>query len=304
MAFDPAKYRSGIAIADGDFAAEYSLRRGAAPALWEQALIEAPELVRDIARAFAASGAEVLTTPTDGANLLSIAERRNGAAGGGDDVEAMNRVAAEAYRSAAGQAGPTRVWGAIGPVERLLALEEIEEDALYAAYEAQAAALAGGGVDAILCRSFIELEALRVAVRAAAKTGRPVIGSMAFDCGASYTETTMGATVPQACTALEELGAAMVGCDRGVYPDATAEIVSLMKKSCRLPIFAAINAGPPELGEEGVVYPEPPRAYADRFRTAAAAGAAIVGGGCGATADHIAALVKARDAYHRRPKRD
>ncbi len=303
MAFDLASYRNGIAVADGDFAAEYLLRRGAPPDLWERASIDTPEVVRDVARAFIAAGAEILITPTDGANAVAIEDRSGGGTTAGEQLDAMNRGAAAVYRSAADSAGATAVWGAIGPIEPLLALEEIDEAELFRAYEAQSAALAGGGVDAILCRSFVELEALRIAVRAAAKTGLRVIGSMAFDCGPNFTETTLGATIPQACEAMKDNGAAMVGCDHGTYPDAVPGIVSLMQQSCDLPIFAAINAGLPELREEGVVYPESPRDFADRFRAAAAAGASIVGGGRGAMADHIAALVKARDAYVRRAKR-
>ncbi|MFQ5430599.1 MAG: homocysteine S-methyltransferase family protein, partial [Phycisphaerae bacterium] len=180
---------------------------------------------------------------------------------------------------------------------------EIDEETLSRAYRRQAAALAEGGVDGILCRSFTELDALRIALEAAkAATNLPLIGSMVFDSGPDFTETVMHVTVPQAAAAIREAGASMVGCDHAEHPDAAADVVGMLRAACDLPVWVEINAGRAELSEDRRVYPETPKAYGERLPALAQAGATIIGGGRGATRDHIAAMRQARDRFLRRRK--
>jgi methionine synthase I (cobalamin-dependent) len=195
------------------------------------------------------------------------------------------------------------VFGAVGPIERLLLLDEIGESALSEAYARQAEALAAGGADAILCRSFVEVGALVVAIRAAIQaTGLPVIGSMTFDSGPEQVETALGTTVPQACAEMAEAGAAVVGCDCGDSPDSTPAVVSLIRQSCGLPIWVKVDAGLPELVEGRVVYPETPPEFAGRLESLVQEGANFVGGCCGASAGHVAALATIRNQPRRKQR--
>lgn len=306
VTFVPADYRSSILIAAGDISAEFLLKDRLAPDLLEQVNLRAPDIVRDAAGRFLDGGADILVTLTDGANEVAMAESLASGDLTADQVLAMNRQGAELCRQAviAHRGSSALVFGAIGPVDGLLALGEISEDALMAAYAAQAEALVAGGADAVLCRSFTEIRMLRLAVEAAMKgVTVPVIGSMAFDSGADYAETVMGVSVPSACVELVQAGVAVIGCDRSTFPDSAASVVSLLRDSCDLPIWAEVNAGQPEFGDPLPTYPETPEKFAARLEPLAAAGARFIGGGRGVTAAHIAAFAAARDRYLRKAQR-
>ncbi len=299
MAFESADYRDRLVIADGDFLSEILARGGMRSDLCATANVECPDVVRDVAEAFLDVGAGFLVTNTMTANACYLAEQLQSGETNERAIRDMNYQGAALLRGAVSDY-PSRdgsqavVLGAVGPVDRFLMLKEVGEETLIEAYRDQAAALAEGGVDAILCRSFTEVEALSVAVRSAKEGGGlPVIGCMAFDCGPDRLETALGVTVPQACEAMMDAGVAMVGCESGEGPDNAVAIVSLMRASCGLPILAEVNAGSPELVEGRVVYPESPAEFAARLRPLAEAGANIVRGGRGASTEHIAAMVDA-----------
>ncbi|MFQ5501841.1 MAG: homocysteine S-methyltransferase family protein [Phycisphaerae bacterium] len=306
MSFDPADYRKGITLAGGDFITELTDKIGHTSDPPEQANVEHPEQVRDIAEAFVQAGASILTTYTDGANAVALADLIETGDIDTLSIRAINREGAVLCREALAKNLETkrRVLGAMGPVEHLISLDEIDETVLFDAYRAQAVALAEGGADAILCRSFTEIEAMVVAVRAAIDgTGLPVIGSLIFDSGPEYNETAMGVSVPQACTALVDAGASMVGCDRSEYPDGTAAIVTLLRQSCDLPIWVEINAGRAEIHDDQVVYPSTPKEFAESLRPIAEAGAGVIGGGWGVTVAHIAEMARSRERYLSRESR-
>ncbi len=306
VTFNPADYQSSILIAGGDISAEFPAKDRPAPGLLEHANLRAPDIVRDAAARFIDGGADILVTLTDGANEVALSESLGSGDLTAENVAAMNRQGVELCRQAiiARRGSSAFVFGAIGPVEGLLTLSEISEDALLAAYAAQAGALVAGGADALLCRSFTEIRMLRLAVKAAMKVvDVPVIGSMAFDAGADYTETVMGVSVPSACAELLQIGVAAVGCDRSAFPDSASSVVSLLRDACDLPIWAEVNAGQPEFGGPLLTYPETPEQFAARLEPLAAAGARFIGGGRGATAAHIAALAAAGDRYLQKAQR-
>ncbi|MFH1418018.1 MAG: homocysteine S-methyltransferase family protein [Planctomycetota bacterium] len=297
MTFSPGDYRNQLLIAAGDSRGELLLRGWSFSDPIERANLTRPQLVRDAAEAFLDAGADVLVTITHGANAVALAQGSESGHPGEVDVGEINRRGAELFRAAVSDypAGGRYVLGGIGPVEQLLMLDEIEEQALYDAYAAQAKALASGGVDGILCQSFTELDSLLVAVRAAiATTNLPVIGAMTFDSGAERTETALGVTAPQACEALMDAGAAGVGCDGGESPDGVAGAVALVRASGESPIWASISPGLPELMDGEVVYPESPEDFASRLPVLVDAGASFVGGGRGTSVEHIAALAQAK----------
>ncbi len=314
MTFSPRDYRSKLLIAGGDFLGELRLRGWSTSDPIERANLTQSEIVCDAAEAFLDAGAELLVTITHGANAAATWKSPNGKApnikpidkpeiSASEAMEAVaefaeiNRRGAEIFREAVSDfpVGGRYVLGGIGPVERLLMLGEIEEQALFDAYAAQAQSLASGGVDGILCQSFTELESLLVAVRAATTTTNlPVIGAMTFDSGADRTETTLGVTPPQACEALAEAGAAGLGCDGGECSDGVVGAVTLMRASGDSPIWASISPGLPELVDGEIVYPESPEDFASRLPVLLEAGASFVGGGRGGSSEHIAALAQVR----------
>ncbi len=287
MTFRLADYENRIVVAGGDFDLELEARGCAA--------VAAPDLVREVAEVFLDAGAEVLVTHAAGTHATG-----EGFGVGADDGDVENiariyRLSAEICRAAADEhpSEKRRVFGAVGRPAGLFALDEVDKDALFAAYTAEVRALKEGGVDALLCRSFTETASLCVAVEAGTTAGLPVIAGMTFDCGPERRETTMGVTVPQACAALVDAGAVMVACDGGESPDTLPDVVALARASCDLPIWVTVGCGLPELVEGRAVYRESPEAFAKRLLPLARHGAAFIEGGPGATAGHVRAAVEA-----------
>lgn len=260
--------------------------------------------MREAARAFLAAGAEVLVAPTAetvGQLFAESARLEDGAIA--SSTEAVRACAAACVHTAseAGDGIDVPVIGAIGPPNRLLRLKEIQEDLLFRACAAQAAGLRDAGVSAIVCASYTELEALRIAVEGALEGGGlPVIGCLTFDCGPDWAETTMGDTPPQAVEVLSAAGAAMAGCTCGSQPDGAPGVVGLLKRSGSLPVWVSVDAGMPELIDGRRAFPETPEAFAERLSPLVTAGAAVVGGCCGASAAHVAALAAMARRLRRR----
>lgn len=281
MTFKLADYENRLVVAGGDFDLALEARGCAA--------VAAPELVREVAEVFLDAGAEILVTHTAGAHATGET------CGDVEDIAPIYRRSAEICRAAADEhpSGNRRVFGAVRPPAGLFALDEVDKDALFAAYAAEVRALKEGGVDALLCRSFTEIESLCVAVEAGAAAGLPVIAGMTFDCGPERRETTMGVTVPQACAALVEACVVMVACDGGESPDTLAEVVALARASCDLPVWVTLGCGLPELVEGCAVCRESPEAFAKRLPPLAQHGAAFIEVGPGATANHVRAAVEA-----------
>lgn len=312
MPLDLPALRHRLLIAAGDTHGELLVRGWDQPDFCELATLEKPDAVRDIADAFLDAGADVLVTLTEAANILALPQRPKTQKLAAERTSEICRRGAEICRQAVAEfpAKDRYVFGAIGPVQQLLMLDEVSEKDLAAAYENQARALADGGIDALLCRGFAELAALQIAVRAARSTGLPVIATMAFDAGPDQTETTLGVSVPQMCAALIEPmspvgqaslpaypsllshGVSALGCD-GESPDTARQVVALLRQSAPdVPLWCALDAGHPQLEGGRAVYTESPEDFAARAKPIVAAGANILAGRRGATPAHLAALVK------------
>jgi len=292
MRFDAHSLAGRLLISDGDWPADLASRGWMDRRRPELAALTRPELVRDSASAFLDAGADVLTTPTAAACAALFADGPEPPDDALQLVSSSVRASAAACRAAAGQfKAPERlVFGMVGPPGRIMQLEEVREGTLARVIESLAAALAEGGVDAIVCSAFTELDALRAAILAARETGLPVVGAMTFDCGPEWAETAMGVTPPQACEVMLEAGAAVVGCDCGQHPDSAGHTVSLLRAACSLPIWVRLHAGTPELIDGQAVYTESAESFAARLKPIVEAGATIVGGCRGASPAHVAAL--------------
>ena len=272
---------SGPVPADGAWGTELQARglaAGELPDLWN---LEYPERVAEVARAYAEAGSRVVLTNTFRANRIALGEHAARC------VE-INREGARLSRKGAG-AG-VRVFGSIGPSGKLLLMEEVTEAALYEAFREQAAALAGGGADALLVETMSDLAEAAIAVRAARETKLPVIASMVFDSGKNKDRTMMGATPEQAARALAEAGAEAVGANCGSGIAGYVEICRRLKAAAGLPVWIKPNAGAPELVDGRAVYRTTPEEFAAHVPALVEAGASFIGGCCGTTPDFIRAV--------------
>jgi 5-methyltetrahydrofolate--homocysteine methyltransferase len=252
--------------------------------------LEHPERLHAIHRAYIAAGCDAIITNSFGANRWVL-----GRYGLGDQVEAVNRSAAANARRAAGSA--TCVLGDIGPCGGFLpSLGAIDPTELLAEFTRQARALLDGGADGIIIETMSAVEELAIAIRAARAVASPfVIASMAFDrLPNGLIRTMMGVSPEKAAeTAIAE-GADIVGanCGTSMTTGDFARVVEAIRRVTDRPVIVQANAGTPELVDGRAAYRLAPEALAEGMREVVAAGANIVGGCCGTTPAHIAALAR------------
>jgi 5-methyltetrahydrofolate--homocysteine methyltransferase len=153
-----------------------------------------------------------------------------------------------------------------------------------------------GGIDGIIIETMSAVEELVIAVRAARAAGAPlVIASMAFDgLPNGNIRTMMGVSPEKAAQAAVEAGADIVGANCGTRMTAGdfARVVAEFRQASDRPIMIQANAGSPELVDGRAVYRLTPDAFAEGMRDVVVAGANIVGGCCGTTPAHVAALAR------------
>lgn len=287
-AFADLVARAAVVVADGATGTNYQsmgLAPGAAPEEW---VLEAPERVRELHRRFAAAGSDLVLTCSFGATRLRLAD---GPLAG--QVEKVNVRAGELAREAVG--GELLVAGSMGPSGQLIEpYGELTRQACVAAYAEQARALAAGGVDLLVLETFFALEeALWALEGAQSAVDLPVVVSFSFDQG---TRTMMGVAAAEVVAALTGSGIAGVGLNCGRSLEDTDVVVDeFIATGTELPLWVKPNAGVPKIVGDTVVYEADPDTFARHVVRYAERGAGIVGGCCGATPEHISALVRALD---------
>jgi len=278
--------RRGVLLADGATGTNYQdmgIESGVAPEEW---VFDAPENVGDLHRRFAEAGSDLVLTCTFGASPVRL---RDGRLAG--RVAELNTRAAEIARGAVGDG--VLVAGSMGPTGQLVEpLGPLTRDACVDAFREQARALVAGGVDLLVLETFFALdEALWAAEAAREVSDLPLVLSFSFDQG---TRTMMGLSPTQIVDATAPLGLAAVGANCGRSLADTATIVSeYIDAGLSVPLWIKPNAGVPEVVGGKVAYPEDPDSFSGQVAQFAAQGATIVGGCCGSTPAHLAALAQA-----------
>jgi 5-methyltetrahydrofolate--homocysteine methyltransferase len=278
--------RGEVLVADGAWGTMLmarGLETGVCPELWN---LEHPDVVAEIARAYADAGADLITTNTFGGSSPRLA--LHGLEGRAHDI---NRIAAATVKESLG----TRVLilGSVGPTGLLLKPHgDTEPGRVFGAFEDQIAALAEGGSDAICIETMIDLAEATLAVRAARSVapGLPVITTMTFNATPRGFFTIMGGSIESAVTGLVAAGADIVGANCGNGIDQMVEIARELARSTSVPFAIQANAGLPTLRGNELVYPETPEHFSARVPDLLAAGASIIGGCCGTTPAHIRAI--------------
>jgi len=276
------RLQEGFLIGDGGMGTRLrgeGLRAGESEELLN---VERPGPVRTAHRAFLDAGSDIIQTNTFQGNTISLARR-----GLAERVAELNRAGAAIAREVVGERA--FVAGSIGPTGGILEpYGELEEDVARRAFSEQAQALAEGGVDFFIVETFSAVEEIEVAIEAAGETGLPVAASMAFDPSG---RTAFGVSPEQAAERLEATAAMVIGANCGtISPAEMVGIVAGFREATSLPLLAQPNAGRPQQTDSGVIYPEPPDTLADAAERFRDLGAAIIGGCCGSTPDHIRAI--------------
>jgi 5-methyltetrahydrofolate--homocysteine methyltransferase len=284
----PELARERLVLLDGGIGTQLQLAGLPAGACGEVWNVERPDIVSGIHRAYAEAGAEALLTNTFGGSPLALARH-----GLGHRARELNRAAAALARDAAGD--ERWVLGDVGPFGGFLApLGEAEPSEVEAGFREQVEALREGGADGVLIETMTALDELTLAVRAARAAGAPfVIASIAFDATLVGPRTMMGVSPRDAAAAALELGVDALGanCGTGLDMNGYAELLrELAAAAPALPLLCRPNAGTPRLEGGRVLYDLAPDRMAAAVGLLVAAGARMIGGCCGTTPAHIAAL--------------
>jgi len=276
-----------VIVADGAMGTmlqEAGLPAGMAPEGW---LLENPDAVRDVHRAYVEAGADLILTCTFGGTRTRL--ERSGLA---DRLTEINRWAVEIAREAAGD--KAYVAGDIGPLGEFLApLGKITYEQAADVFAEQAAALAEAGVDVLYIETMSDLNEVRAAVEGArqAGSGISVFATLSFD---AHGRTNMGVRPEQAAETLLALGVDAFGANCGATLEMTeGAIVKMHEAAPQAPLIAKPNAGKPRLVGQEVVYDATPEDMAEYARRFVALGARVVGACCGSTPAHIAAVARA-----------
>jgi 5-methyltetrahydrofolate--homocysteine methyltransferase len=281
---------TGIVIGDGAMGTELQRAGLAIGECGDRWNLDQPGRLIDVHAAYIEAGSDAIITNSFGANRWVL-----GRYGLAERVVAVNRAAAIIARRAAGQT--VCVLGDIGPCGGFIRpLGDVDPAELEAEFTTQAGALLEGGADGIIIETMSALDELRIAIRAARTAKAPfIVASMAFDHVPNGSiRTMMGVSPEQAARAVVDEGADIVGANCGTHMTAAdfERVSEAFRQTTSQPIMIQSNAGSPDLVDGRAVYRLSPEAFADGMKGVAAAGANIVGGCCGTTPAHIAALAR------------
>jgi 5-methyltetrahydrofolate--homocysteine methyltransferase len=275
-----------VLLADGATGTNYQdmgIEPGVAPEEW---VVDAPERVRELHRRFADAGSDLVLTCTFGATSPRLADGPLA----GRTIE-LNVRAAELAREAVGD--DLLVAGSLGPTGQLVEpYGLLTRDVCVDAYAEQAKALADGGCDLLVLETFFALEEALWAIEGVQHaTDLPLVVSFSFDQGM---HTMMGLSPTEVVAAVEPLGVAALGANCGrSLADTDAVVAEFLDAAPAVPLWVKPNAGVPRIVGDAVVYDADPETLAEHLRGYADRGARIVGGCCGSTPEHIAAIARA-----------
>lgn len=278
-----------ILISDGAFGTllqSKGLKPGECPESW---CISHPEVVRAIAQAYINAGSDIVETNSFGGTAYKLEPY-----GFQDKVREFNRAAATLAKQATGDRG--YVAASVGPTGRIVADEggDVAPVDLFRVFSAQVVALAEGGADAICIETMSSLVEAVQAIKAAKENTRlPVLCTFTFEASPRGFRTMMGATPKRAAQEAAAAGADMMGANCGNGIVNMIEIARAMRAALPgVPILIQANAGTPVLEGDKTVFKETPEFMASHVTALIRAGANIIGGCCGTTPAHIAAMAR------------
>ena len=261
--------------------------RGASPEQARSPLnVSDPDSVREVHDDYLGAGARILTTNTWDANRVKLTTHE-----WADSLDKINREGVRLAREAA--AGELAfVAGSMGPLGALvkpygsLSLTQVRE-----IFEEQARVLLESGVDLLLLETFGSLLEAAEAVRAVRglSSDIPIVAEMTFLADG---RTAFGEAVGHALSTLATAGADAVGMNCTLGPQETHDIFARLPSSLSVPLSVMPNAGYPSVVHGRNVYLSSPDYLRDYAAAFVEAGAAVVGGCCGTTPEHIRAMAR------------
>lgn len=259
------------------------LPRGVSSERW---VLENPDEIIRLHQDFINAGAQIILTCTFGANALRLAE-----AGIQDQLQEVNHRAVALARQAVSDSGkPVYISGSIGPLGKLLKpYGPLSPEEATAAYKEQIQALAEARVDLLVIETQFDLAEGTAAVHAARSVSElPLVVSFSYDRG---TRTMMGVNPTQMAKVMNNLEVDILGINCGRSLEDNLNALKELRQATSKPIWFKPNAGLPTVDELGnSVYTLEPQAMGNQASDWLEAGAAVIGGCCGTSPDHLRAI--------------
>jgi 5-methyltetrahydrofolate--homocysteine methyltransferase len=275
--------------ATGSNLQKMGLRPGQAP---EDLIIDNPEILLELESSFVKAGSDIILTCTFGGTRIRMKDSKYQ-----DRTPEVNIRAAELARKAATAVGRPEVLiaGSMGPLGTLIKpYGPLESEDVKATFAEQAKALAEGGADLLVIETMFSFEETTAAFEGARSvTDLPIVVSFSYDRG---TRSMMGVKPKDVMKRYSEMGADVVGANCGNTLENMEIIIKEYADTVpNFPMWAKPNAGIPrmDIETEQAIYDMGPEDMANFAKKYVALGAKIVGGCCGNTPEHIAAIVKA-----------
>lgn len=283
-------------LCDGATGTNYfalGLETGHPPEFWN---VEHPEHVIGLHTRFLEAGSDIILTNSFGGTSyrLKLHDAQNRVAELNIKAARLACEAADRHFEKTGK--QVLVAGSMGPTgELFVPLGTLDHAAATAAFTEQAEALAEGGVDVLWIETISSLEEVDAAFEAASKTGLDVVATMTFDTAG---KSMMGVTPENYASHLQAKGAVAMGANCGIGPAELMHSISHMQQDSTIdtPLVAKGNCGIPEYVDGHIHYHGSPELMARYAVLARNSGVRIIGGCCGTTPEHIAAMRQALDA--------
>ena len=280
---------SATLLADGAMGTMLNAQGVGFDECFDELNLSRPAVVANVHRAYIEAGAQLIISNTFGANQFKLSKH-----GLEDKTAEINRAGVDLARQAAG-GSDVIVAGDVGPLGvRIAPFGRVQPEQARAAFGQQIKALAGAGADLILIETMSDLFEIQEAVRAAKKVCKlPVVASMTFT---RDDRTVLGDDPAGVAQTLRKAGADVIGVNCSGGP---AQLLRILKQMHHAvpdgKFWVKPNAGWPEQVGGRIMYPADPEYFGEYALSFREAGARIVGGCCGTTPQHIAAMRRALD---------
>lgn len=283
---------NNVLLADGAMGTMLHSRGTSFEKCFDELNLSNPDAVAEVHRLYIEAGAQVILSNTFGANRFKLSRH-----GLEDRTGKINQAGVElAKRAAARASGDVLVAGDVGPLGvRLAPFGRVQPEQARLAFAEQIESLCAAGADLIVVETVSDLLEIREATRAAKEVcSLPLVASVTFT---RDDRTVLGDDPTVVARALYEAGADVIGVNCSGGPAQLLRILKEMHQAAPQGRFwVKPNAGWPEQVGGRIMYPADAEYFAEYALSFRAAGASIIGGCCGTTPQHIAAMRRALDA--------
>ena len=278
------KIAEGIRFLDGATGSNLramGMPKGCSTELW---VLEHPQVLQNLQQHYAAAGSQIIFAPTFQCQPIALE-----AVGLAQDTEKINAQLVALTR----QAAPNCL--VAGDITTLAAFCDSwnteHMNLLIENYRRQIRGLMDGGVDILGAETLLyphEAEAILIAAELEGAGATMFSFTMQGD-GSLFSGMEAGPVLRE----LEQAGAAAVGFNCVAADELTAGLVSKLRRYVKGPLICKPNAGMPVIREDGIAhYDMSPAQFAKVIADCTALGATLLGGCCGTTPAHIAAITK------------